>query len=564
MSKKKQYSLAQKTAHSTIFSCVIFGFITLIFALTFYTIALTKQYISMADGIARQSRLSAIHETDPVPLAEQTMQVYQNLNAEQRAKVGTEEYRSYFADSYFARMNSNYSDLMQMLSDILDCHEEIYDIYIAMYDRDTCAMVYIVDSDDNLEDRLMPGDWEAVNENGMQRFLNGSDNDTLYDIDWTEKYGLLCTVGVPIQNQAGETVAFMLVDMSLQNLMDGMQDFTLTFTLTTIILTLLIAWLQARRIKRHLVRPIHLIAEASHSFAAHDSEETEHFKNIDVHTGDELEELALTMADMERSLREYGKNLMKITAEKERISTELSLATQIQAAMLPHIFPPYPERHEFDIFAVMKPAREVGGDFYDFFLIDENHLCLVMADVSGKGIPAALFMMIAKTILQSCAMLGSSAGEILTKTNEALCSNNQVEMFVTVWLGILEISTGKLTCANAGHEYPVLKRRDGAFELYKDKHSFAVGGMDGIRYKEYTLQLETGDRIFLYTDGVPEASDAQEEMFGIESMLSALNAEPNVSLQKLLSNVQKSVCEFVKDAEQFDDLTMMCIEYKGK
>jgi sigma-B regulation protein RsbU (phosphoserine phosphatase) len=256
-------------------------------------------------------------------------------------------------------------------------------------------------------------------------------------------------------------------------------------------------------------------------------------------------------------------SLKKETSERERISTELSLATQIQAAMLPHDFPPYPERHEFDIFATMEPAKEVGGDFYDFFFIDDDHLCLVMADVSGKGIPAALFMMISKTILQSCAMLGVSAGEILTKTNEAFCSNNQVDMFVTVWLGILEISTGKMTCANAGHEYPAIKRKGGSFELFKDKHGIAIGAMDGVKYKEYTLQFEPGDKLFVYTDGVPEATDADMRMFGTAQMVQALNNAPEADPEKIISNVRSSVQEFVKNAEQFDDLTMLCIEYLG-
>ena len=248
--------------------------------------------------------------------------------------------------------------------------------------------------------------------------------------------------------------------------------------------------------------------------------------------------------------------------EKERISTELGMANQIQNSMLPHIFPPFPDRKEFDIYASMDPAREVGGDFYDFFLIDDDHLCLVMADVSGKGIPAALFMMISKVILQSCAMLGKSAGEILTKTNEAICSDNQVDMFVTVWLGILEISTGKITAANAGHEYPVLKK-NGQFELLKDRHGLVIGGMEGMRYKEYELQLLPGDKLFLYTDGVPEATDAGEQMFGMERMLAALNEAPEAAPETILKNVRGAVDGFVKDAEQFDDLTMLCLEYKG-
>ena len=564
MSRKKQSSLARKTARSTILSCVLFGIVTLLVALTIYAAALIRQYISMADGIARQARMAATHSADAAALSGQTMQIYRSLTAEQRQKVGTEEYRSYFADVDYKQKGSAYDVLFHMFSGTLGFHDAIYDIYLAMYDRDTSAMVYIVDPDEDASTRLLPGDWESVNYKGMLRFLDGKEDDILYDIGYTQNYGLLCTVGTPILDQeSGEQLAFVLVDVSLKNLLEGMQDFALKFSLAILILTLLIAWVQARRIKHRLVRPINLIAEASQRFADRNDTASEHFTNLDVHTGDELERLVHTMADMEHSIREYGADLMQITAEKERISTELSLATKIQSSMMPHIFPPYPDRHEFDIFAVMEPAREVGGDFYDFFLIDEDHLCLVMADVSGKGIPAALFMMISKTILQSCAMLGVSPAEILNKTNEALCSNNQVEMFVTVWLGILEISTGRLTCANAGHEYPVLKKADGEFAVYKDKHGLVIGGMEGTKYKEYTLHLEKGDKIFLYTDGVPEATEAENQMFGIGRMLDTLNASPDADPEQLLHNVREAVRGFVRDAEQFDDLTMLSLEYKG-
>lgn len=248
--------------------------------------------------------------------------------------------------------------------------------------------------------------------------------------------------------------------------------------------------------------------------------------------------------------------------ERERVNHELNTANRIQASMLPHEFPPFPDRDEFEIFAVMDPAREVGGDFYDFFFIDDDHLCLVMADVSGKGIPAAMFMMNSKVTLKSLAASGNDPAEILTKANEALCKNN-TEMFVTVWLGILDLKTGKLQAVNAGHEYPAIKRRDGLYELYKDKHGFVVGGMEGIRYKDYELDLEPGDRLFLYTDGVPEATNSSEEMFGTDRMIDALNTEPEASPQRLLVNVRLAVEDFVKEAEQFDDLTMMGFKYNG-
>ena len=312
---------------------------------------------------------------------------------------------------------------------------------------------------------------------------------------------------------------------------------------------------------RRIVKPIEQMTRS----IVRSSQTGETFKMEDCYrTDDEIELLAESFEDLSQKTKRYIGQITEITAEKERISTELSLATKIQAAMMPHIFPAFPGRPEFDIYASMDPAKEVGGDFYDFFLIDDDHLCMVMADVSGKGIPAALFMMASKIILQSCAMLGQSPAEILTKTNEAICSNNQEEMFVTVWLGILEISTGKLTAANAGHEYPVLKSGSGEFKLLKDKHGLVIGAMDGMKYSEYSVQLEPGTKLFLYTDGVPEATNGENELFGVERMLTALNKSADDAPQKILNDIRAAVDDFVREEEQFDDITMLCMEYNGR
>ena len=290
---------------------------------------------------------------------------------------------------------------------------------------------------------------------------------------------------------------------------------------------------------------------------------TENLNKIRTHN--EIGDLARDVTELSVEMDDFIGRIETITAEKQRVSTELNMATQIQEGMLPNIYPAFPDRPEFDIYATMDPAREVGGDFYDFFLVDDDHLCMVMADVSGKGIPAALFMMASKIILQNNAMMGKSPAQILRDTNAAICRNNKMEMFVTVWLGILEISTGKLTAANAGHEYPVLQKKPGgSFELLKDKHGFVIGGIPGMKYKEYELQLMPDTRLFLYTDGVPEATDADGVMFGNERMLAALNGNLNGTPMQMLGNVRTSVDGFVKSAEQFDDLTMLCLEYKGK
>ena len=280
-------------------------------------------------------------------------------------------------------------------------------------------------------------------------------------------------------------------------------------------------------------------------------------------TNDEIEILAESFASLSKRTRDYITQITQITAEKERIGTELALAKRIQADMLPHIFPPFPERSDFDVYATMTPAKEVGGDFYDFFLIDETHLGMVMADVSGKGVPAALFMMISKILVQNFTMMGRSPAEVLRSVNDQICANNREEMFVTVWLGILDAETGTITAANAGHEYPILMQNGGRFELVKDKHGFVIGGMEGIRYREYELTLSPGSKLFLYTDGVPEATNALNEMFGMDRLLEALNREPNAGPKQILKNVHSAVNGFVGDVEPFDDLTMMCMEYRG-
>ena len=199
-------------------------------------------------------------------------------------------------------------------------------------------------------------------------------------------------------------------------------------------------------------------------------------------------------------------------------------------------------------------------------LVDDDHLCLVIADVSGKGVPAALFMTISKIILQNCAMLGNSPAEILNRTNSAICANNNEEMFVTAWVGILELSTGKLTAANAGHEYPAVKTPEGRFELLKDKHGLVLGGYDTETYTEYELRIEPGTKLFLYTDGVPETmgGDNGEEMFGLERMLETLNAASEGTPEEILRAVRRSLEDYGKDTEQFDDLTMLGFEYRGK
>ena len=311
---------------------------------------------------------------------------------------------------------------------------------------------------------------------------------------------------------------------------------------------------------KRIVKPLNTMTE---QITGMKDEEIEFKMKEDYRTGDEIEILADSFSRLSRKTLEYIGQVRTATAEKQRIASELKLAAGIQASMLPHVFPPFPNRHEFELYAVMDPAREVGGDFCDYFLIDDDHLGIVIADVSGKGIPASLIMMISKVILQNCAMMGRSPSDVLATANNAICANNQEDMFITVWLGILEISTGKLTAASAGHEYPAVMHAGGDYELWKNKHGFVVGVMEGTQWAEYELQMQPGDRLFLYTDGVPEATSKENELFGTDRMLEALNTVKDASPEDVLKGVRKAIDNFVKDAEQFDDLTMLSIVYKG-
>lgn len=272
---------------------------------------------------------------------------------------------------------------------------------------------------------------------------------------------------------------------------------------------------------------------------------------LELNTRDEITQVANCVNDMVRSLK-----------DRERIGSELSVAADIQANLLPKTFPAYPHRNDFDLFASMDPAKEVGGDFYDFFMVDADHIALVIADVSGKGVPAALFMVTTRTLIKDHCMAGLSAGDILSQANSLLCEGNAIGMFVTGWLGIVELSTGKVDFANAGHNPPAICH-DGEFTYLKCKPGFVLAGMEGLKYQSQHLQLEPGDIIFLYTDGVTESTNIHDELYGEKRLLEFLNGHHNMSMEALCTAVKEDTDKFKGDAEQFDDITMIGFKYNG-
>ena len=313
-------------------------------------------------------------------------------------------------------------------------------------------------------------------------------------------------------------------------------------------------------LSKRIVKPLNTMTRTMESLSV----TREQFRMEDIYrTGDEIEVLAEKFASLSARTIHYVGQVKKVTAEKERIKSELGMATAIQVSQLPHLFPAFPDRKEFDIYASMTPAKEVGGDFYDFFLVDDDHIGLVMADVSGKGVPAALFMMVSKILIRNRVQNGEGPGEALRNVNNQLMEGNEVEFFVTVWLAVVEISTGRGVVVNAGHEHPVLRRSDGIFELIKYRHSLAVAAMEDVRFKEREFQLYPGDTVFVYTDGVAEASNSKNELYGTDRMLSILNQNLDADPEEVLRGVMRGINDFVDGAEQFDDITMLCFRYNG-
>ncbi len=378
---------------------------------------------------------------------------------------------------------------------------------------------------------------------------------------------LMLTAFAPVYDRAGNAVCVIGGDIFADIVLGHTRSYLMSVTFIAIIILAVGLWGFIFIGSKYILKPVEDITKSATDFVdavgKGDAPEKLTYGVVDVRDDTELRDLSRQLAHMMATIKDYMVNLKQITAEKERIGAELNVATQIQADMLPRIFPPFPEMKEIDLYATMKPAKEVGGDFYDFFLVDDDHICLVMADVSGKGVPAALFMVIAKTLIKNQAQLGKSPSEILANVNDQLCEGNEAELFVTVWLAIVEVSTGRGIAANAGHEHPAICRKGGQYELAVYRHSPAVATMEGLRFREHSFELHPGDRLFVYTDGVAEATNASDELFGTDRMLAALNKNPKASPLELLQNVQQGINEFVADAPQFDDITMLSFAYEG-
>ena len=375
-------------------------------------------------------------------------------------------------------------------------------------------------------------------------------------------YGYNYTAVAPILDENGQAIAEIQYILDMQEVRDHLNGFLYNMLGISFCIICAALLLYILLVKWMVLNPVEKLSEFTTEIT-----KTGNFskQEIEIKTGDEIEALGQSFNYMMERLEDYIKDLTVVTAEKERIGAELNVATQIQSSMLPCIFPAFPDRDELDIYATMTPAKEVGGDFYDFFMVDERHVAIVIADVSGKGVPAALFMVIGKTLIKDHTQPGRDLGEVFTEVNNILCESNDNGMFITAFEGVLDLVTGEFRYANAGHEMPFIYRKDGGYEAYKIRPGFVLAGMENIKYKEQKIQLNIGDKIFQYTDGVTEATDRDNQLYGMDRLHKVLNEKClDCNPEQTLKLVKEDIDAFVGDNDQFDDITMLCLEYKKK
>ena len=467
-------------------------------------------------------------------------------------------------DAMAAMESEEYAEIISTLRSIKDSHDLLYLYMVKPMDDGT--YYYLFDSDESEEvcpygynEAYYPG----VFDENKDIFLAGEEVEPMIS---NEDFGWIITVNYPYHAK-GEFLGYISVDISMDYVVSERLEFLYDTMFIMIVITVLFAVLYIMILNKTMVSPIKKMANAAKDYIntkTDASTESSSISELKIKTGDEIEQLCVSLQTMEHDINAHIENLRTVTAEKERIGAELDVAKHIQASMLPCIFPAFPDRNEIDIYATMEPAKEVGGDFYDFFMVDDTHLAIVMADVSGKGVPAALFMVIGKTLIKDHTTPGKDLGRVFTEVNRLLCESNSEELFITAFEGVLDLVTGEFVYVNAGHEMPFICKAGGNFESYKTKSTLFLAGMEGMKYRAGSMMLEPGDKIFQFTDGVTEATDANEKLYGLERLSAILNKEKNGTPHQILPAVKRDIDKFVGEAPQFDDITMLCLEYKAR
>ena len=560
--RKKRFSLNTKAMLMIVLISVVFCIAAL--TLSIFTFSRTNEELfkKQARDLAYTASLSVDGDSLKI-VADSVKEVFRTIPESEL--VTSDDWGSPEFDAYMEKYSHicampEYISVLETLASVRDGDiSALSSIYALYYDTtygDPLA-IYLADAAE--EEPCLPGVIDVFNPEDDYNAVIDPDGGIRAYITDTETYGWLCVAGSPIYTSDGRYAAFLAVDLSMNEIKMHETNFSFVLAAVLIVTTIVICVLSLVMIRRSVIDPLDLLSDVAVKYTEND-ENRRSFSSLGIERSDEIGDLADAMVKMEQDIKTYIDNITTITAEKERVSAELNIAAKMQADMLPTNFP---VSGQIDLYASITPAKEVGGDFYDFFFVDSDHLSFVIADVSGKGIPAALFMVIAKSVIRNIIMVGGEFGNIVSVVNNILFENNKSGYFVTAFIGILTITTGEVRYVNAGHEYPVIRRGGGEYTLVKTDNQPPLVTMEDMEYFSDTFTLEKGDELFLYTDGVPDAKAPDGSRFGTDAMIAALNRRKDLSSQELISSLKEEVDAFAGENDPFDDITMMSIIRKA-
>ncbi|MBU4540806.1 MAG: SpoIIE family protein phosphatase [Firmicutes bacterium] len=390
------------------------------------------------------------------------------------------------------------------------------------------------------------------------QFFSGSEKIKTIITNESEFGYLISAVNV-LKDAQGNAVLIVGADMSMDDIDSTLFNYIILVSFIAALILILFITIYLLFLNKSIIDPLQVIVDNATDFVNTNIDDNLSeivALNIEVRTGDEIEILAEAFNKMTSDIIRYIKELTSATSERERIETELRIATLIQEGMLPRNFE-YPDRNEFTLYASMRSAKDVGGDFYDFFFVDDDHFCITIGDVSGKGVPAALFMAMTKATVKDLVLRRLPVDEVMTEANINLCNNNEQGMFVTLLIAVINVKTGVFQWCDAGHDPAIIWKKDGTVEMLTGKKGFVCAGMETAKYKMNESQIEKGDIIYLYTDGIPEANNTKNEFYGLERLKTLVASKDEHDIKSLCADILADVDEFADTEPQFDDITML-------
>lgn len=558
--ERMHYSLEAKAFRMVSRILSIFVLISLFMSLGLYLTEMIAQLATSAVLMTNSAYTTLDQTFDLEKMAADVLEVYKTIPEEVRKNQDSAEYRAYFSE---LEKDSKYSMLESVLGQFRDS-ANVADVYMEVFDSDTKAGIYFAEPDRS-EYRVWMGEYEEVDQKYVKKIMESSLENPFYAF-FPDSGSIVMTSGIML-NTDNDIQIGLMADTDIKDIVKKAGQFALVYIIFIAIIGFIIGFIATKMVKRSIVLPINKLAEAAKEYVSDKKEGSDnknHFEDLKIDTGDEIEILYYMMTDMEKDLNDYEKNLQSITAERERIGAEIEIATAIQQSMLENVAPNFVGKKEYDLYAAMSPAREVGGDFYDFFMVDDDHLAILIADVSDKGVGSAFFMAISKTLVKTYAKMVMNPTDVIAKVDRQISEKNDAGLFVTLWMAVIDLNTGHVNACNAGHDYPAIMKNGEDFVVEKTPHGPPVAFIPGMEFLGMEFDMKPGDRIFLYTDGLNEAKRSDDERFGTDRMLEVLNAHKDVDNETMIHLMREAVDEFAGDEPQFDDMTMLGFTFKGR